>query len=128
MEKPVVCGAATVSPYVPTVPWNMPIFRWRAAPPIDKKLALSEAQIVQLVRSRRSIRVYDDRPVERETLQRLIDIARYAPTGSNSQMVEWAVIDDRQRLDEICRTTMEWMKKVVAEAPESPFSLYAPPC
>jgi len=31
-------------------------------------------------------------------LQRIIEIARYAPTASNSQLVEWVVISDPNQL------------------------------
>lgn len=97
-----------------------------SCPTIDKDLMVSEEQLVQLIRSRRSVRLYKAGPVERDKLQRLIEIARYAPTGSNSQLVEWVVIDDRKRLDAICGTTMEWLKKMMTAAPDSPFALYAP--
>lgn len=42
------------------------------------------------IESRRSIRTYLDRPVEDEKLQRLLEAARLAPSGSNTQ--PWAFI------------------------------------
>ena len=54
-------------------------------PPIDKDKALSEDQAEQFLRSRRSVRRFKDQPVAQATLQRLIEIARYAPTSSNMQ-------------------------------------------
>ena len=56
-------------------------------PSVEKDLVLNEKQAVQFLRSRRSIRVYKDKAVEKEKIQKLIEIARYAPTGSNSQLV-----------------------------------------
>ena len=43
------------------------------------------------MRSRRSVRRYLPRPVERPLLTGLLDTCRYAPTGSNRQQVAWAV-------------------------------------
>ena len=48
-------------------------------PPLKKDLVINEEQAVQFLRSRRSIRFFKDRPVEKETIQKLIKIARYAP-------------------------------------------------
>ncbi len=96
------------------------------SPLIDKTLVVSEGQVEQFLRSRRSIRVYDKRPVARETMQRLIEIARYAPTGSNSQMVEWIVINERERLDRICEMVVDWMRRIVEKTPQLPLAPYVP--
>lgn len=89
-------------------------------PPVNKELVISEAQVVQFLRSRRSIRVYKDQPVEKEKIQRLIEIARYAPTGSNTQMVEWIVFGDREKAKHLAGLTAEWIRSVVESNPENP--------
>ncbi len=66
--------------------------------PVQKDLLPGSEQIEHLMRSRRSIRTYEDRAVEREVLTKLIDVARYAPTGSNTQPVRWLVIDDKNKV------------------------------
>jgi nitroreductase len=43
------------------------------------------ATVSQAVLSRHSCRSFSDRPVERETVRRLIEAARYAPSGGNLQ-------------------------------------------
>lgn len=86
-----------------------------ASPPIDPRLSISREQVVQFLRSRRSVRRFKETPVPRETVRQLIEIARYAPTGSNSQMVRWLVIDDRERLREIAGRVIEWMRQVLAD-------------
>jgi nitroreductase/NAD-dependent dihydropyrimidine dehydrogenase PreA subunit len=69
--------------------------------PIREELFISEEQAVQFLRSRRSIRAFfKDRPLEKETIKKLIEIARYAPTGGNSQMVEWTVFTDKAKIKE----------------------------
>ncbi len=88
-------------------------------PVIDKKLAIDEEQAVQFLRSRRSIRFFKDEPPDKETLQRLIEIARYAPTGGNGQLVEWMVLTDRAKIKEMAGIAVDWMRKVLEKAPQS---------
>ena len=89
------------------------------SPLIDEELEISEEQAVQFLRSRRSVRFFKKKPVEKEKLQRLIEIARYAPTGGNRQPVEWMVLTDADRIREIAGLTVEWMRKITAKAPQS---------
>ena len=89
------------------------------SPAIDKELEINEDQAVQFLRSRRSVRFFKEQPVEREKLQRLIEIARYAPPGGNLQLVEWMVFTDEGKIRTIAERTVEWMRKVLAKAPES---------
>jgi nitroreductase/NAD-dependent dihydropyrimidine dehydrogenase PreA subunit len=84
-------------------------------PPIEKALALSQTQAEQFLRSRRSVRQFKAKAVPRATLQRLIEVARYAPTGSNSQLLEWRVISDKARLRELAGQVIEWMRGVLKD-------------
>ena len=96
-------------------------------PEIDPGLNLSWEQTEQFLRSRRSIRVYKDKPVEREVMQKLIDTARYAPTASNGQTLQWQVTNDRKRLDYYSEKTIDWMREVIRDEPDSPFAKYCRP-
>ncbi|MCU0595840.1 MAG: nitroreductase family protein [Desulfobacterota bacterium] len=89
------------------------------SPWIKKDLTISEEQAVQFLRSRRSIRFFKNRPVEKEKLQRLIEIARYAPSGGNSQLVEWTVFTDADKIRDIAGVTVEWLRRRVEKAPEA---------
>lgn len=97
-----------------------------ACTPIDKSLALSTVQTEQFLRSRRSVRQFKDKPVERATLQRLIETARYAPTASNSQLLEWIVINDRQRLHAIAGQVIDWIRASLQQDPKSMLMPYFP--
>jgi nitroreductase/NAD-dependent dihydropyrimidine dehydrogenase PreA subunit len=88
------------------------------SPVIEKELEISEEQAVQFLRSRRSVRFFKKQPVEKEKLQRLIEIARYAPSGGNRQLVEWLVFTYADRIREIAGQTVEWMREVMAKAPQ----------
>jgi nitroreductase len=47
-----------------------------------------------VVRSRYSVRAYQDRPVEDETIQEIIEAARLAPSASNRQEWRFIVVKD----------------------------------
>jgi nitroreductase/NAD-dependent dihydropyrimidine dehydrogenase PreA subunit len=89
------------------------------SPPIKEELDINVDQAVQFLRQRRSIRFFKKQPVEKEKLQRLIEIARYAPTGGNLQLVEWIVFTDEEKIRAIAGLTVEWMREALAKAAES---------
>ncbi len=84
---------------------------------IDESLAIDEAQAVQFLRSRRSIRVFDKKPVEEQKIRRLIETARYAPTAGNRQTVHWYVHTDEARMKEMASLTVQWMREVLKNNP-----------
>jgi len=48
----------------------------------------------EVVKTRRSIREYKQKQVSVETVESIIDLARFSPTASNSQHVEYIVVTD----------------------------------
>jgi nitroreductase len=81
---------------------------------------------VQFLRSRRSIRRYKNIPVEKDKILRLIEVARYAPTGANRQPVEWLVLSDKSHLRNIAGLAINWMRKILKDpqvAEASPYLL-----
>jgi nitroreductase/NAD-dependent dihydropyrimidine dehydrogenase PreA subunit len=78
-------------------------------PNVDEAGLPSAAQVEIFLRARRSIRTYEKRLVPPETLEKLIDIARYGPTGGNSQPVEWLVIYDPVDVQKLAGLVEEWM-------------------
>jgi nitroreductase/NAD-dependent dihydropyrimidine dehydrogenase PreA subunit len=92
-------------------------------PPIDPALAISAAAAEQFLRSRRSIRVYEDRSVARADLQRLIELARYAPSGHNSQGAKWLVLG-KENLPSLAGVVVDWMRWVIAHNQEMAYFLH----
>jgi nitroreductase/NAD-dependent dihydropyrimidine dehydrogenase PreA subunit len=74
------------------------------------------------LRSRRSCRSWLDKEVPNETLDRLIDIARYAPTGHNAQNVSFIVIRDRSALKRLSGLAAEFYGNLAAMVRKSPES------
>lgn len=87
---------------------------------IDKNLKSSFQQAQQFLRSRRSIRFYKEKKVERQKIQRLIEIARYAPSGTNRQPVQWQVFTDSDQIDEIAKNTIDYLRDTVKKRPDYP--------
>jgi nitroreductase/NAD-dependent dihydropyrimidine dehydrogenase PreA subunit len=87
-------------------------------PPIQNNLQLSSEHCEHFLRSRRSIRVYKDKPVSRADLSRLIEIARYAPSGHNSQGAEWLVLDNKDELRKLAGIVADWMRWMLGKMPE----------
>lgn len=82
--------------------------------PLDRKLLPSFEQFEHLARARRSIRVYKDKPVPNEELARLINVARYAPTGKNTQKVSWLVVNGRDKIRRLAELSIDWMQQLIA--------------
>jgi nitroreductase/NAD-dependent dihydropyrimidine dehydrogenase PreA subunit len=87
-------------------------------PLVYKKLEISFEQCAQLIKSRRSIRNYQDKAVPKEEIERIIDVARYAPTGHNMQDVRWLVINDRAYVDKIRAVGADWLRFVMKNNPQ----------
>lgn len=83
-------------------------------PPFEAGLLPDLAQLTQLVRGRRSIRVYRQKSVDRELLGRCIDLAHFAPTARNSQQISWLVIDDKEELRRLTEHAFDWMRSLLA--------------
>ena len=62
------------------------------------------------IRSRRSIRRFEETPLDDDLVMRILESTRFAPSASNSQLVRWIVIRQRQTLLELGLMTAEYFK------------------
>ncbi|OPX86483.1 MAG: Coenzyme F420:L-glutamate ligase [Pelotomaculum sp. PtaB.Bin104] len=74
-------------------------------------------QVKHFLTARRSIRAYKSQPVARDVLSGIIDTARYAPTGRNTQPVNWLVIEDANEVRLLASLAIDWMRQVIKEEP-----------
>ena len=58
---------------------------------------------LELVKTRRSVRRYGGKPVEREKLELCLEAARLAPSACNAQPWRFLVFDDPEKKAELCR-------------------------
>ncbi|HOD53269.1 MAG TPA: nitroreductase family protein [Candidatus Cloacimonadota bacterium] len=69
-----------------------------------------------LLRKRRSIRQFTSEPVEKELLEKVFNLCKYAPTSRNSQSFYFVVISNPEQRDEIARIR-EGASAPIAKAP-----------
>lgn len=62
------------------------------------------------LKNRRSTRIFDPKPVDRDVLIQILDIARYAASGGNSQPVEWLIMSDAREIRRVAGLAIEWMR------------------
>ncbi len=55
------------------------------------------------IRARRNVRRYEDRPIAREDLDRILDAGRRAPSSMNDQAWDFVLVTERERLRELSR-------------------------
>ena len=94
--------------------------------PVNKFPIIDEETALAFLRSRRSIRCYKPDPVPRELSLQLLQAARYAPSGHNSQGIAYLIVEDWKSLDRICAIVIEWMAELVQKQRELANRLHLP--
>jgi len=78
--------------------------------------ALPEAdQMELLIKGRRAVRQYKPENLEPEILQRLLNVACYAPSGMNARQVHFTVVDDREKLAKLRDDVMSGLGELIKE-------------
>ena len=90
--------------------------------PLEKVPVLDADTAARFLRARRSIRRYKRDAVPREKILQLLDIARMAPTGGNTQGVAYHVIDNADTLLKITSIVIDWMEEQIEKS--SPWAPY----
>ena len=67
-------------------------------------------QVMTLLKTRRSIRAFRDKPLEKVTIEKIIDGARFAPSGHNSQCTEFLVVRDRVVLSQVSALVVDYLR------------------
>ena len=96
------------------------------SPPIFKENNITREQAAQFLRSRRSIRNFRDKTPDQETIQALIETARYAPTGGNQQSLSWTVFTKKGDVKRIAELTVDWMRLAIADPEQEFMASYLP--
>ncbi len=76
-------------------------------------------EVAQAIRSRRSIRAFKSDPVPEKVLKEIVELALCAPSWSNTQPWEFAIVGGR-KVEEIGRVFMEQANSGVARNPDLP--------
>ena len=81
--------------------------------PVNKEALPSAEQAIEMLRMRRSIREFKDKPVERELVEKVIDVARCAPSDHNRQSTQYVVVQKRSTLDKIVQLSAAYYEGLV---------------
>ena len=81
--------------------------------PLPDSIPVTPEQMIDHIRARRSVRHFRRQPVPREDLERMIEAARYAPTGSNMQNTCFTVIAAPEKIEAIRRQVLASLEKRV---------------
>lgn len=95
-----------------------------ACPQVQPDYSLSAEQTEHFLRNRRSIRAYKEKVVDKALIERLIHIARYAPSGRNTQGVQWLVLGQSDEIRRIAGSVANWMRWIIDNDPETAASMH----
>lgn len=88
--------------------------QFRGAKPESKdklNIDVSPEQLEFLIKHRRSIRHYKEDIVSNETLESLMGLTQYTPSGSNARPVNFTVVSGKEATDHIVDLCMLWVKE-----------------
>lgn len=72
-------------------------------------------ELFEAIKKRRSVRAYQERPVERKKLERVFEAARLAPSANNYQEWRFVVVTDRKKREALMEAANN--QRFVGEAP-----------
>ena len=99
-ERCILCGHCVAVCPVDVV--KLKVYDTKSTDEIFKTEDLPDFQsFYNLVLNRRSIRQFKDNAVPKELIEKLLDLARFSPTGSNSENVYYTVIKDKKTVAKI---------------------------
>lgn len=88
-----------------------------------KKPSLDGEELLNFIKSRRSIRKYQDKPVPADLLCHILEAGRFTPTGGNAQDVHYIVV--QEHLDELKKLVWEGLLRMVRHLPKNETGPYA---
>lgn len=92
-------------------------------PPLDQDPTIDPAALEQWFKGRRSVRVFRRQAADRADLEKLIDIARYAPSGHNTQPLSWLVLQSREEIQRLAGLVVDWMRAALQSQSELALTL-----
>jgi nitroreductase/NAD-dependent dihydropyrimidine dehydrogenase PreA subunit len=94
-------------------------------PEIRRREFISTGDFTEFLRQRRSHRAFLNKRIPEPDIKKLVDIVRYCPTGSNSQMVELIVIQNPEKIKKLSDLSVDFMVKSGIDAAEQAEKLKA---
>ena len=83
--------------------------------PIRQDLLPSAEQVLEMLRKRRSIRVFEDKAIPKELVEQVIAAATLAPSAHNTQDTEYVVIQDKAIIAQIANCVARYFAKTAKQ-------------
>jgi len=78
---------------------------------------LNYDELMKIIRRRRSVRGFEEgRKIDRETLLKIADAGRWAPTGANTQCWDLIVVDEPEMKDKVLEVFLRQSQRLVDHA------------
>lgn len=87
-------------------------------PAVGTQVHYDPDEFIRFVRQRRSYRSYRNKEVPREHLEKLIEMCRYVPTGSNLQTVHIKVITNKEKMEKVSYLTVDYFFSMIGQVEE----------
>lgn len=85
----------------------------------------SELEILNFIKTRRTIRRFQNKVISKELFAQIFDVVGQAPTASNERPVRWIISDDPNKTKKIATMVLSWMSDYMNEHPNSRMAFIA---
>jgi nitroreductase len=90
-------------------------------------LIMGTAELVKLIKSRRSIRFWEDKPVQEDLLVQAVETATWAPNGANAQIWNFYIVLDKDKIKAIADAAESGMRDMGTWPEMANFKGFPPP-
>lgn len=100
-------------PHSATIRWAEEVLAELKAEPTSGEMVEQHTcgDILELIRTRRSVRNWTDQPVREEDIGRLLEAARWAPSSGNRQATRIVVIRDERLRESVLQLKEQYLRK-----------------
>lgn len=89
----------------------------------DAEIAVLEPEALENhLLSRRTTRAFLQKPVEKETMIRIMDTVRFSPSASNKQPIKWKIINGPEKVRALSVKVAAWMSKTAETDRDHPYA------
>ena len=95
--------------------------------PVVREVTMNYDSLLELVRSRRSVRRFRPDPVPKETVEKILEVSRYAPSAGNAQPWEFVVVEDSATKKSISKNIVSLYREAKRRDPTFNFKVAVQP-
>lgn len=99
-ERCILCGHCVAVCPVDVV--KLKVYKTKSTEDVPKTEDIPDFKsFCNLVLKRRSIRQFKDKPVPKDLIMKILELARFSPTGSNTENINYTVIQEKENVAKI---------------------------